>query len=362
MKRRIHTTLFLLGGFCAAVVAQPCFSPTASALSVGDILFQNPKTVAFDFENTGNAPLLITDVHPSCGCLTVDFPRQPIPAGQAGIITATYDAALMGTIYRELAVYTNVQAEPYYLSFRGRVVETATDYDDDFPIQLGTLRLSSNYVEYDNVQRGDQPVVELQVANVGDQPYVPQLMHLPEYLMAEYLPAKVQPGRTGRIRLTLDSNRLFLDGLNQTSIYLARKMGDQIGEQNEIVVSSVLLPAFRNLTAEQMARAPRMVMMDGGEALTSGETTVVMGTKKRVTKVLTLTNEGEEMLEISAVQVFNRALTVSLGERHIAPHKATKLKITVDAHELQRAKSGPRLLLITNDPHHAKTELSINVE
>jgi len=328
---------------------------------VGELVWQNPKTVSFAVRNQGSQPLTITEVHPACGCLSVNYPREPILPGQQSVVEAVFDARLLGTFHKEMAVYTNRQSEPLYLSFEGHVVETPLDYEGDFPIDLGNVRLSTNYVEFDDVSRGDRPSVELQVANVEHGAYTPQLMHLPQYLTAEYLPEQIQPGRVGRIRLTLDSEGLFTDGLNQTSLYLARYLGDKIGEENEIVVSSVLLPAFRDLTAEEMERAPHIVLMDGNE-MVEDEATLVLGKKKRATKVFQVTNIGEEMLTISAVQVFNRALTVSLGDRNIAPHGTTKLKITVDAKWLKKAKNEPRLLLISNDPRHAKTVLNLSVE
>ena len=358
--RRIYTLLIILLAAQTAI-AQPRFVADTPLQKVGEMVWKNPKTVTFSFQNKGNRQLIITRVHPSCGCVKVDYPKK-VSAGEKGTIKATYDAAMMGSFHRELAVYTNVQDEPYYLTFEGRVVESALDYDGDFPIDLGNVRLSTNYVEFDDVNRGDRPVVELQVANMEHGNYTPQLMHLPNYLTAEYIPTDIQPGRVGKIRLTLDSEKLFLDGLNQTSLYLARYMGDKIGEQNEILVSAVLLPAFRDLTPERLKTAPHIVLMDGNEMI-EDETTMVMDPKKKTTsKTLNVTNIGEEPLTISAVQVFNRAMTVSLGDRNIPPHGTTKLKITLDAKELQRAKNGPRLLLISNDPRHAKNVLNINVE
>lgn len=355
----IITILVSLFGLTAA--AQPRFTSDTQARRVGEILFMTPKTVAFEFKNQGTEPLVITEVHPSCGCVKVEWPKTAVAAGQTGVITAIYDARQLGTFYRELAVYTNQQSEPFYLGFQGRVVETAMDYDGDFPIDLGNVRLNTNYVEFDNVSRGDKPVAELQIANMEHGNYTPQLMHLPDYLTAEYLPTEIKGGRVGRLRLTLDSEQLTIDGLNQTSIYLARYMGDKVSEANEILVSSVLLPAFPHLTAEEMERAPHIVLMDGDEML-DGELNMVSGGKKRVTRIVNVTNIGEEPLVVSAVQVFNRAMTVSLGDRNIAPHGTTKLKITLDMKELQRAKSGPRLLLISNDPRQAKIVLSLNVE
>ena len=92
------------------------------------------------------------------------------------------------------------------------------------------------------------------------------------------------------------------------------------------------------------------------------EVDVVMGTKKKVTKTLTVTNIGELPLSITTVQVFNQSMTVSLSDRRIPAHGSAKLKITLDAHQLAKAKSGPRILFISNDPRQPKTILNLNVE
>ena len=358
--KRLSTTL-AASALALGVWAQPRMGVDTRSLKLGEIVWQNPKTVSYNLKNAGSDPLVITEVRASCGCVSVSYPKTPIPAGQQGTLTAVYDAGMLGTFYRELAVYTNAQQEPLYLSFEGRVVETAVDYEGDFPIDMGNVRLSANYVEFDDVQKGDRPVVELQVANAGTAVYQPQLMHLPQYLSAEYVPAQIQPGRTGKIRLTLDSERLPSQGLNQTSVYVARRIPDRVSDENEIQVSSVLLPAFQNLTADKLARAPHIVFMDGEEML-KGEVDVVMGTKKKVTKTLTVTNIGELPLSITTVQVFNQSMTVSLSDRRVPPHGSAKLKITLDAHQLAKAKSGPRILFISNDPRQPKTILNLNVE
>lgn len=358
MKSKILTLLILTMLPAAMTVAQPRFVAETPQVRLSELLFQTPKTVHFVFHNKGTEPLVVYEVHPSCGCIRVAWTEKAVPPGGQGEITATYDARQLGTFYRELAVYTNASEQPQYLSFRGRVVESPLDYDSDFPIDLGSVRLNTNYVEFDDVNRGDRPVAELLVANMEHGVYSPQLMHLPKYLSAEYLPTEVQGGRVGKIRLTLDSDGLFMDGLNQTSIYLARYMGDKVSEENEIVVSAVLLPAFHNLTAQEMARAPRIVVMDG-EKLVKNTVEMPSKGKRRMTTTLTVTNVGEDTLTVTAVQVFNRAMEVSLGDRNIPPHGSTKLKITLDSKEMERAKGEPRLLIISNDSRQAKTELKV---
>ena len=41
----------------------------------------------FEFTNTGNQPLIIMDVKPSCGCTHVDWDKQPVLPGQTGHIS-----------------------------------------------------------------------------------------------------------------------------------------------------------------------------------------------------------------------------------------------------------------------------------
>lgn len=358
MKALPYKLLFTLCSLFLAPQAwgQAEFAPDNARIRVGEILFQQPRQVSFYFKNKGSEPLRIEKVVPSCGCTTVDWPKVPVEPGKADVITATYDARMLGTFYKELAVYTNASREPVYLSLEGRVVTAMLDYTGDFPIDLGSLRINTNYVEFDNVNRGDHPVAEFQVVNMERTPYRPELMHLPNYLTAESIPEVIAGGRTGRIRLTLDSEKLGLLGLNQTRIFLSRYPGDKVSETNEILVSAVMLPDFSNLTDEQLAKAPKISFST--EELDFGN----LNGKSKLTQVLTITNEGQEPLEIRTVQVFNQALSVSLDKRHVEPGKTTTMKVTVNSKYLQKAKNRPRVLLITNDPLHPKSVINVSVE
>lgn len=58
----------------------------------GTILQGEVVSYSFHFTNSGNAPLLISNVNTSCGCTVGDFPRDPIAPGKDGVIKATYDS------------------------------------------------------------------------------------------------------------------------------------------------------------------------------------------------------------------------------------------------------------------------------
>ncbi len=353
---RTFISLFVAMTFVAPRLdAQALFEPDVEILKVGEVAFQTPKKVVLGFRNKGNEPLQLVKVIPSCDCVDVKYPQQAVPAGGRGEITLVYDASTLGTFYKDIEIYTNSSDKPLYMAIQGTVVTDVVNYESDYPINLGNVCLQSNYVEFDDVNRGDKPHVEIGIANLEHTAYRPVLMHLPPYLKAESIPTDIPPGKTGKVRLTLDSEKLHQLGLNQTSIYLARYVGDKVGESNEIFVNAVLLPDFSHLTETARKTAPKLQIDE--DNIDFGD----MGSKEKVSRTVVLRNVGQTPLHFKQVQVFNKALSVSLGNRVLKPGKSTKLKITVIGKYLKKAKSRPRVLLITDDPEHSKEVININV-
>lgn len=337
------------------VVAQPRFVPDADIKKVGEVQFQTPHQFSLGFTNKGDKPLLVKEVKASCGCLDVMFPKTPIAAGSRGEITLTFDAKLLGSFYKEVEVQTNASDAPVYIAIQGVVVTEVQDYSDEFPIDLGNVRLITNIVEFEDVNLGDHPTAELRIMNTDRTAFRPELMHLPPYLCAKCEPEDIPAGKMGTIHLTLDSEKLSGFGLNQTSIYLSRYMGDKIGETNEILVSAILLPSFTGMGADALATAPELSVSESSVELEP------MSGKKAVSHNIILTNTGMSDLHIQQVQVFNKALSVKLANSTIRPGKSEKLKITVTARYLHKSKGRMRVLLITDAPKQAKQYINVEI-
>lgn len=337
---------------CAAMAAQPRFVPDADIIKTGEVRFQQPHTVVFGFTNRGDKPLHIKKVHPSCGCTKVSHTPGNIPAGGRGEIVVVYDAAILGTFSKYVEVYTNAGKDPEFLSLQGRVVTELSDYTKDFPIDLGNVRMSTNLVEFEYVKPGEVLSAELQVVNTERTPYRPMLMHLPPYMRAEYLPENIPAGKSGVIRLILDSKGLPSMGLNQTSIYLARYMGDKVGDGNEIVVSSVLLPPVKE-PAQAGIAVPKA-------RLSTEEVQMDMSSRKMTAEVI-LTNDGRAPLMVHTLQVFNPVVEVSLSNRKVSPGNSVKMKIKLNKKMIGRFKARPRVLLVTDDPDNPVRIVNITV-
>ena len=348
MMRKLTFLYMLVLGVVA--YAQPRFVADSEIIKTGEVLFQKPHTVLFGFTNKGDKPLHIKKVAPSCGCTKATYTRGNIAPGERGEVTLVYDAGMLGTFNKYIEVYTNASKDPEFLSFQGTVVKELSNYTIGFPIDLGNVRMNTNYIEFDNIRMGQVLATELKVVNTERTAYSPELMHLPPYLRAEYEPKDIPGGKTGVVRLILDSKKLTHYGLNQTSIYLARYSGDKIGESNEISVSAVLLPPS---SADSLT--------DARMRLSEEELSFNLNSKKMKT-VVKVTNEGTTPLSIHSLQVFNHAVEVALTDRTILPGKSAKLKVSVKKQLLDRFKARPRILIISDDTENPVKTLNITIK
>jgi len=327
-----------------------------ATIDCGRVVYQSPVKATFQLRNKGSRKITITDVQTSCGCTSADWPRGEIGGGDKFTVSATYDARQLGHFEKQVLVFGNNSSEPLLLTMKGVVVAEIEDFAGTYPFEMGTLRVDRNELEFDDVNRGDRPVQELHVLNAGDKTCQPNLQHLPPYLTAKVFPERVAPGRTAKITVTLNSASLRDYGLTQTSVFLASNLGEKVSRDRSIGVSAVLLPSFKAMTSVQRQFGPR---------LSVSSTTLDLGAfekKRKKSGEVSITNEGRTPLDISSIQMFTEGLRVTLPKRQIAPGETVKLKITADKEGLKRARSKPRVLMITNDPDHAKVVIDVKVK
>ncbi|MGN1262764.1 MAG: DUF1573 domain-containing protein, partial [Prevotella sp.] len=229
---------------------------TKTTVNCGTVAYDRPVTAKFELKNKGNKKLKIVDVKTSCGCTAADYPHEDIPAGGTFTFRLTYNARQLGHFDKSVCIISNGSKTPVYLNMKGIVMEELQDYTGSYPFSFGDLLFDRNAIEFDDVNKGDMPMQEIYVLNAGSTEFNPSMMHLPPYLSAAVTPSKLAPGRSGRIVLTLNSSKLRDYGLTQTSIYLARNLGETISSDNEITVSAVLLPGFVGLTEAQKQYTP----------------------------------------------------------------------------------------------------------
>ena len=354
MKRM---NIWMLSALLALPASAQKITTQHEVVDCGQVVFRKPVTAEFVLKNDGHKPLVINNVLKSCGCTEVDYPKTGIAAGESFVIKAVYDAKQMGTFTKQVCLYTNADEEPFILSMRGKVVGSVVDFAGSYDEMLGVIKSDAQEVEFDDVNRGDRPVQRIHIFNPTDEVMEPVVMHLPDYLHAFVSPSKVAPRHSAEISFVLDSKKLRDLGLNQTSVYLGERPGDKIAPEKEIVVSAVLLPGFDNMTPAKKALAPKMEMSTTDLNLGS------FNGKKKLKGEILITNKGKSELDIRSMQMFTMGLQVNLKKSKILPGETVKMKVTAVAADLKKSRvRHPRILMITNDPDHAKVVVKINVQ
>ena len=353
--KHIILIVSLLMGVTLGVQAQPKALFDKTTHEFGTILWKNPVTATFKITNKGDKPLVISNVTTSCGCTVADWTKDPIAPGKTGIVSSTFDAKAIGRFQKSVGIYCNASNKPIYLAIRGEVTADPKNYTFTHPFQIGAIRLDKEEIEFEDANKGDKPTMELLVANTSDKLYTPVLMHLPPYLSAVATPEKLGRGRTGKIKITLDTDKLPKLGLTTASVYLSRFPGDKVGEENEIPVSAILLPDFSHISQQERLNPPAIHL--SAKELQMGE----LKSDEKKAHTIIVKNVGKSNLEILDLQVFNSVLGVQLKKRVLKPGASTKLKITAFGQNLKKVKGTPRVLMITNDPNNPKIIIKVKV-
>lgn len=121
MKKLALMALVALIGF-AAQAQQAKISFKEDTVDYGNIAKGSDGVRVFEFTNTGDAPLIISDVKSSCGCTVPKKPDGPIAPGASSTIQVKYDTNRVGPIRKTVTVYSNASEPMVALKIKGEVL------------------------------------------------------------------------------------------------------------------------------------------------------------------------------------------------------------------------------------------------
>ena len=121
MKKLALMALVAFIGFTAQA-QQAKISFKEDTVDYGNIAKGSDGVRVFEFTNTGDAPLIISDVKSSCGCTVPKKPDGPIAPGASSTIQVKYDTNRVGPIRKTVTVYSNASEPMVALKIKGEVM------------------------------------------------------------------------------------------------------------------------------------------------------------------------------------------------------------------------------------------------
>ena len=113
--------LVSLGAMAQEKVAKIEFKSTT--IDYGTIEKGSDGVRVFEFTNTGNAPLIISNVKSTCGCTVPKKPDGPIMPGETGEISVKYDTNRVNPIRKTITVTSNADTPTVALKIKGEVID-----------------------------------------------------------------------------------------------------------------------------------------------------------------------------------------------------------------------------------------------
>ena len=123
MKKLIVVALISLVGYTSSAQAKISFKN--ETVDYGKIVKGSDGVRVFEFTNTGDAELVITNVKSSCGCTVPKKPEEPIAPGASGSIEVKYDTNRVGPIRKTVTVYSNANEPIKALKIKGEVLNSS---------------------------------------------------------------------------------------------------------------------------------------------------------------------------------------------------------------------------------------------
>ena len=100
-----------------------------TSINFGTINMGEKTSILFEFTNTGNHPLYLTEVKPGCGCTVADYTKNAIAPGGKGNVIALFDSnkSHPGTVTKNIFVTSNSSnGITHTLTFNGEIQQLKT--------------------------------------------------------------------------------------------------------------------------------------------------------------------------------------------------------------------------------------------
>ena len=338
-----------------AVMAQkgPVVSWTEASYNFGEIKeADGPVTHKFELTNTGDAPLVITYVKPSCGCTTSDYTKEPIMPGAKGFVSATYNPqGRPGPFNKSIDVTTNSKPEVTTVKFKGNVIEREKTIAELHPRKIGDLNLDVTHISLLKVKNTEVRTDSASIANLTDKPMKISFTNVPKHISISAVPETLAPNQQGKIIVKYDATQRSDWGFVMDKVIVAIN-GNTNSNKNILSISATIEEDFSNYSAEQLENAPKLVF----EETSFNFGTITQGEK--VSHSFKFRNDGKDDLVIRKISTSCGCTVVEKKAEVIKPGESSSIDITFNSAG-KTNRQNKSITVICNDPRKSQENLYI---
>lgn len=298
---------------------------------------------SFTFQNIGDGPMAIYNVVSTCGCTTVDWPKEPIMPEGKGTITIKYSNDEGPYPFdKTITVYTSNYTRPILLRVRGVCIDKEKSLKEIYPVAYGALGMRKNEFSIGNIDQGKSKSDETYVANTSSSPAKISFTSVTPGLELSVSPNPIPANSTAKLNITVNTSE-GMWGKNTMTATPTVNGTAQKGEQ-PLTVKCFVKEDFSGWSREEISNAALPIFKNSSYAFDPvAKGTVVKGS-------FSLKNQGRSTLKIYKVEADSKDLDISYPEE-IGAWTSGSLDFTLDTSD---RTPGEEILVIvtltTNSP------------
>ena len=312
----------------------------------------------FVFVNTGQAPLVISQVKASCGCTTPSWSKEPVAPGDTGMVVAQYNPLNRpGTFRKAITVTSNATPATRSLYIKGAVNPKPKTPVDDFPTAMGnSLRVKYQSLNVGKVLTNEPTTKVFEMYNDGAEPIVFNPTNVtPTHITVDVEPTELLPRQKGLIKVTYDATQAVEQNKLGFSTDRVRLYTNEADSVKDFTVMATVEEYFEPLSEKELRKAPKITFSKKKHNFGTINQGEVVKTE------FEFTNSGRGELEIRATKA-NCGCTVSTPDDDtLRSGDSSKVVVTFNSAN-RRGKQQKTVTVFSNDPTNPTQQLTITAE
>lgn len=303
-------------------------------------------THKFDFTNTGDKPVRLTDVNATCGCTIADYTKKPTEPGKGGTITVKFVSNnRIGDIKSTVFIEHDGESRVEQLTLTGFVKAKPITGKD--VTEVGPFRISEKNLELNQIATGKKVRRLVKIQNVGQGKIGFKSERSPDFITVTLPPFMIEKGATASVHLTINTVGLE-PGLQSYDIKLM---------PYDTSLEPVLLTIHATVIDESRS--------DADASIIEFESTLIdLGKIKKGETVNTsfiFRNKGSKELQFKSIRPGCGCTVTDLTKPYYQPGEQGKMDVTFNTDSLI-GEVIKDILIETNDPGKPEIRLIIKAE
>ncbi len=316
---------------------------------------EGSKNHAFEYENTSDAPIIISRVKATCGCTAVEWEKKPIMPGEKGRVEVQFNPdKFSGYFNKKVSVYTNASSKPIDLKVSGRI-RVNRMVKDQFNHFLGVLKSNKNLLDFGELEKNDEKLTQhLQMINITRDTVFFEILEVPKGMEAKQTSNKIVPGGRCSLEVSFVPNEMDVWGHMKIPLLVSVKRGMQETIE-KLPIKCSFIDCFSMMSEEEKENAPiPEIIMDTEEIILES-----MKPGKEMSLKILVKNNGKAPLILRSIELPNESFIMKKYDRQIEAGKTGEIRVLCKEEKDFEQGNEEKLVLWTNSPKAYRIEKKI---